>query len=203
MIDAINEMFQVWGAQRRAMDFGADQGWLERCVVAKFRDSQYERKQDNWFRVHQRTAKGADDFAPRPIQFTEEGHRGEGLAIAVAMRKEPAAPEALQAIAYLKYVIFCPVWYEGSADKYKSQRVGLSTTEYWRYIDRLHYWTAARLDAVGTPQVGEPQQKMFPGGLQNGGDSTTKPITTVTVPKVSPPEIDFEALRRSKVSLKA
>lgn len=194
MIDAIHEMFQVWGAQQRGIENATDQGWLERSVIAKFRDSQFEPKADTGAT---RTARGKDSMTVHPVQFTEEGHTGPGLQIAVAMRREPFAPEELQAIAWLKYVVFVPSWYDGSSDKYKSTRVGLSSTEYWRYIDRLHYWTASRLDAVGTDKSREIPQKIVPGGLKKVTITATNPRH-----KVQLPELSLTALQRSTLSIK-
>lgn len=141
MIDAIDEMCRVWGAQKSAMLRGENQGWPGESILAKFRDSQYDQKSEPVLRQKQLTAKGRQTFTPRPIQFTEEGHTGEGLMVARALAD---APEALRAIVFVHYVILAPFGQRSPA-KYKARVLGLSVAEYWRYLDRAHYWIAARV----------------------------------------------------------
>lgn len=119
MIDAIDEMCKVWGAQKLYI-LNGQQGWTPQSVIVRFREMR----------------DGAGSRTERLTQFPEEGHLGEGLLIARAMMD---APEALRAIVYVHYVI------PRVRSKIKAQTLGLAIPEYWRYLDRAHYWIAARL----------------------------------------------------------
>lgn len=97
------------------------QGWTPQSVLAKFKDMR----------------DGAGSATQREVlQFTEEGHIGEGLMVARALSD---APEMLRAVVYAHYVI------PRVRAKIKAQTIGVSVPEYWRHIDRSHYWIAARV----------------------------------------------------------
>lgn len=175
MIDSINQMCQTWGAQKLYMMRASlvsvtatvpsaisaleltdrqaaleqfrlgqirkqkaarsfhEQGWTPQSVLAKFREMR----------------DGAGSSTQREVlQFTEEGHTGEGLLVARALSD---APEVLRGVTFVHYVI------PDVRSKIKAQTLNISVPEYWRHIDRAHYWIAARmtLDRSYSSQVVE------------------------------------------------
>jgi hypothetical protein len=88
---------------------------------------------------------GAAAGGPRAQQFLEV-RRGDALAIARAMAIAPHMPLVLTAHMWAQYVI------HGHA---RQKLPGLSrylgrvitVAEYWRSVDRAHYWLAGRLPA--------------------------------------------------------
>jgi hypothetical protein len=119
MIDAIDEMCRVWGAQKRHMINSREQGWTPQSVIAKFRE------------LHDAAGSSTQQL----VQFPEEGHLGEGLMVARALYD---APETLRRIVFIHYVV------PRVRAKMKADALHLSMPEYWRQIDRAHYWIAAR-----------------------------------------------------------
>jgi hypothetical protein len=121
MIDAIDEMCRTWGAQKHHILTSREQGWTPQSVIARFRELR----------------DGAGSSTERLMQFPEEGHIGEGLMVARAMMD---APEILRRIVFAHYVI------RRVKAGVKATALGISLAEYWRDVDRAHYWIAARVD---------------------------------------------------------
>lgn len=143
MIESIDFMCKVWGGQELQKRFDSNQGHSGRSAIARARDSQFDpTKPVPLLRQKRATALGKDTFLPHPVQFTEEGHLGEGLLIALAL---VGAPEGLRAIAFVHYAI------TGYNAKGKAARLGLSRPEYFRYLDKLHYWLAGRIFQPDVP----------------------------------------------------
>jgi len=191
VIDAIHEMCQIWGAQELHKRSDTNQGHPGRSSIARARESQFDpTKPTPILRQKKRTAFGRDTFFPRPVQFTEEGHVGDGLTVAHALI---GAPEALQSIAFAHYAVI------GFNAKEKAARLGITPPDYWRFIDRLHYWIAAR---IWSPAVSlldsttdcQPRGKML--------HVVVKPAKN-SCQVIRSPELSFDALNRQKLSLKA
>jgi hypothetical protein len=136
-IEAIKQMCDTWGGQELAKRHDTNQGWPGASSVARARDSQFDPTPPmSLLRRRKRTALGRDTFFPHPAQFTEEGHTGDGLVVSRALI---GSPEALQTICFVHYAV------SGFNAKEKADRLGISRAEYWRHVDRLHYWLAARI----------------------------------------------------------
>jgi hypothetical protein len=188
MIKQIDGMFDVWGAQRRYMDFGESQGYADQSAIGKIREFRLSDKAPAWFRKRQHTAKGVQDFILRPTQFTESGHFGEGLVIAKALI---GAPGELRTIGYVHYVIRVTIPDGMKVAKYKSEQVGISEAEYWRLIDRLHHYVLGRLPASeeGYLTVATEETKFRP---------IPDRVAETAPPK---PELNLEALRRERLKV--
>lgn len=138
MIGHIHAMFKEWGDAKRRILRGSDRhpthpkidGWAQSFAGKVMED-------------HVRAGAGNRD------QHYPEVFEGTALDIARALK---GADEALSNVAYVHYVLTVPVkrkvvWYGESIAKPVSLR------DYWATIDRLHYWTAGRLD-VCTKKAG-------------------------------------------------
>lgn len=187
MIKSIDNMCEVWGGQRRYFDFGVDQGYRGETTVETARKFRLSARAPAWFRKRQFSAKGIQDFVIRPTQFTEEGHTGDGLVVALALH---GAPEDLRKLAYARYVIMLTVE-EGSIHQYKADQLGLSLSDYWRLLDRLHYFIAGRQPAAEsgylTVSTGHPQIRAIPARM-----AETSPAK---------PDLDLEALCRKRLKV--
>jgi hypothetical protein len=83
-----------------------------------------------------------------PSQHFPEVRLGDALAIANAMRAPPAMPIALQAVLWAHYVARCRSSERArTLGLYLGRRgpTGLSMPEYWRWLDRAHWWLASRI----------------------------------------------------------
>lgn len=187
MIEHIEAMCKVWGGQRQAIDFGISQGHAKQSTTEKAREFRLSDKAPAWFRKKPFTATGMQDFVIRPTQFTEEGHTGDGLVIAKSLK---GAPEDLRKLSYARYVIMLVVS-EGSVHQYKADHLGITLTEYWRLIDRLHHFILGRL-----PLSEE-------GYLTVGTGKRILPDIPARVAEVSPvkPELDFAVYQRQRLKV--
>lgn len=120
MIDAIDEMCRIWGIQKWRILRSTEQGWTPQSAIARFRDLR----------------DGAASSTQKLVQFPEECHAGEGLMVSRAMSD---APELLRRVLFVHYAI------PRLRSKEKAEALRVSMPEYWRHIDRAHYWIAARL----------------------------------------------------------
>lgn len=143
MIDWVKEVLIVWGLQRRRRDLGGIayqregeqrwhwDGWPPRSIQGKSKDE----------------GEGASHTAEG--QHYPEGMTGEGLEVARALH---GAPEAIQAVAYVHYVIPKQV----ASIKEKTHELGYANSKaYYNDLDRLHIWIAARFDAPRGTKVGD------------------------------------------------
>lgn len=190
MIEAIHVMFEVWGGQELVKQHDENQGHPGRSSIARARESQFDpTKPTPLLRQKKRTAFGRDTFLPHPVQFTEEGHTGDGLTVARALI---GAPEALQTIAFTHYAVI------GFNAKDKAARLGITAPEYWRFIDRLHYWVAARISSPDVSLLDSASTCQLKGNLLRVVVKTAKTPRQV----IRSPELSFAALRRETISLK-
>lgn len=124
MIEWVHDMCRLWARQARH-----DQsGYAKRSPCSDAKDYQ---------------GGGIGSF--RVTQFAQESFTGEGLMVHVAVRgdmtapwQHPGAPVELQVIHEWHYM-------DRRKPKQKAPELGISVSEYWRYVDRLHYWIAARV----------------------------------------------------------
>lgn len=185
MIKHIDSLCETWGAQRRYIDFGVDQGFRGETTVETAIRFRLSDRAPAWFRKRQFSAKGMQDCVIRPTQFSEEGHTGDGLVVAKALH---GAPEDLRKLSYARYVIMLTE-VEGSIHQYKADQLGISLSDYWRLLDRLHYFIAGRLppsdDGYLTVSTGRPQIRHIPARIA----------------EVSPakPQLDLAALQRQRL----
>lgn len=170
MIEAINQMCEIWGAQKLRIRTSVNQGWPGLSSIARARDSQFDplRGTDPLVSL---SARGRDTFSIQPTQFTEEGHTGAGLEIARALK---VAHEGLQTFTFVHYAVM------GYDSKAKARLLGLGRTDYWCYRDKLHYWLWGHLeveDRVRTQQIQQIVLKTIHQALKEPSASAIKPNT--------------------------
>lgn len=164
MIESINQMCEVWGAQKLRLQRDTNQGWPGVASIARAHDSQFDPLKGT-DPLKSLTARGRDSFSIQPSQFTEEGHTGQGLEIALALK---TAHEGLQTFAFVHYAVM------GFDSKAKAVRLNLSRTDYWGYRDKLHYWLWGRLEGetrVRTQQLTEFVLKTIRTALNSDSSS--------------------------------
>jgi hypothetical protein len=74
-----------------------------------------------------------------------EVRSAQALDVARAIATEPLMPEALQAVMWAQYVVRCPSKTRALVVG-QYLRMSLTIPEYWRNVDRAHYFLAARLE---------------------------------------------------------
>lgn len=126
MIDYVNEACKAWGRCTRWILTDTNEGYPAMDTIAKVRNGYLDTR--------------APGFS---IQYGEV-RLAEALEVARAILLEPLMPEALHATLWAQYVVRCR-----SADRAlavgRYLKVALTVPEYWRNVDRAHYFLAARL----------------------------------------------------------
>ena len=136
MIDYIDAACKAWGRSTRWVlastnKYGDPEGYPSATTIAKAHDGML--------------SFGKSAGGPR-AQYFAEVRRGDALSVARAMAIEPHMPIVLTAHMHAQYVI------EGRA-RHKlpalSRYLGcvITVAEYWRNVDRAHYFLAARIEA--------------------------------------------------------
>lgn len=140
MIDWIDSMCKAWGRCSRSIISGANsagdiQGYPTRDTIERARQGMLNMK---------------DRGGPHGQHFAEV-RVGDALVIANAMKQTPLMPEALQAALFVHYVVRAKpelrvkvlARYIGRA----RDREAMPHAEYWRLLDRAHYFLLSRIPA--------------------------------------------------------
>lgn len=130
-----------------------------------------------------------------PSQRWPEVFWGDGLDV---QRSLLGMPEMPYAVLHLHYV-WDPEW--AITASRKARALSIQREIYYDHLDRAEYWIWARLEAThcGHTQVVEAVHKLVREVLQNGGSDVINSQTS----ERCPPEIDFAALNRSKITTRA
>ncbi len=138
MIDWVDSCCRAWGRSTRwiitsSNRFGDPEGYPSATTIAKARAGLL--------------SFGAAGGGPRPQPFREV-RLDDALMIARAMAIEPHMPIVLTAHMHAQYVI------EGrprnklpALSRYLGERITIA--EYWRNLDRAHFFLSARIAAPG------------------------------------------------------
>lgn len=127
MIDWVNEACKTWGRCTRWILTDTNEGYPSQDTIARAR-------------------QGFLDVQSRgnSTQYFNEVRVGLALEVACAIHMEPFMPEPLLATVWAQYVAIAPSKTRASVvGKYLG--VTLTLPEYWRNVDRAHYFLAARL----------------------------------------------------------
>lgn len=127
MITWIDESCKAWGRCTRWILTDTNEGYPSMDTLRKARE-------------------GFMDASSRSLLTREYGEvrLATALEVARAVAQQPLLPEPLQATLWAQYVVCCRARERASAVS-RYLHVTLSLPEYWRNVDRLHYFLAARL----------------------------------------------------------
>lgn len=127
MIAWIDESCKAWGRCTRWILTDTNEGYPSMDSLRKARE-------------------GFMDAGSRSLLTIEYGEvrLAEALDVARAVAQQPLLPEPLQATLWAQYVVLCRARERASAVG-RYLHLSLSLPEYWRNVDRLHYFLAARL----------------------------------------------------------
>lgn len=134
MIDWVNEACKTWGRCTRWILTDTNEGYPSQDTIARAR-------------------QGFLDMQCRgnSTQYFTEVRVGLALEIATALRTEPYMPEPLLATLWAQYVVLPPRGKTHGFSQVRRVAVGrylgqtVSLAEYWRNVDRSHYFLAARI----------------------------------------------------------
>lgn len=141
MIDWLDPMCKAWGRCSRWILADTGEGYPSRDTIAKAHDGLLSLRENG----------------PHSQHFSEV-RVGDALLVANAMKVTPLMPFELQATMWTHYVTKAPAKkrahllgrYLGRVDRTGLRT--LSVPEYWRFLDRAHWFLAARIEA---PQSGQ------------------------------------------------
>ena len=137
MIDYINEACKAWGRCTRWILTDTNEGYPGMDTLSRARGGCLDAR-----------ARGFS------IQYGEV-RLATALEVARAILLEPLMPEALHATLWAQYVVRCPSRDRAEAVG-KYLRMVITLPEYWRNVDRAHYFLAARL----VPKVERERQRI-------------------------------------------
>jgi len=126
VISWVNESCKAWGRCTRWILTDTNEGYPAMDTIAKVRNGYLDIRGQGF-----------------SIQYGEV-RLAEALEVARAILLEPLMPEALHATLWAQYVVRCPSR-DRAAAVGRYLRIVLTPPEYWRNVDRAHYFLAARL----------------------------------------------------------
>lgn len=132
MIDWVNEACKSWGRCTRWILADTNEGYPSQDTI-------------------ERARQGFLECQGSSTQYFNEVRVGLALEVATAMHAEPLMPEALLATLWAQYVVLPPKGKSHGFSKVRTATVArylgvpLSLPEYWRNVDRAHYFLAARI----------------------------------------------------------
>lgn len=137
MIDWLDESCKAWGRCTRWILADTNEGYPNADTIERARQGMLSLG-----------AGGAPRFAEVRVD--------QALAIATAMRQEPHMPLTLTATVWAQYVVEGRPRHKLPAlSLYLGQAISIA--EYWRNVDRAHYFLAARLTvSTGTGSCTAP-----------------------------------------------
>jgi len=139
MIDYVDEACKSWGRCTRWILTDTNEGYPSMDSLRKARE-------------------GFMDASSRNLLVREYGEvrLATALEVARAVAQQPLLPEPLQATLWAQYVVLCRARERANAVS-RYLHITLSLPEYWRNVDRLHYFLAARL-VCEVPHGAQSQQ---------------------------------------------
>lgn len=183
-----------WGHQKRRVWEGRGNWYMDKNGIRQVHIDGYS---DSFMGALMEDREGAGQGCVR--QRWEEVYWGDGLEVLKAL---PGLPETPNDALHVRYV-----WNPecGLVARQKAALIGLKERAYWEAVGRAEYWIWARLEGKNPAhtQVLDASEKIIQLPLRRAKSSGTHTTHTVCVPKVSVPQLNYAALKRSKLRLQS
>lgn len=134
MIDWVDQACKDWGRCTRWMFTATGEGFPHADVIQRAREGRLS----------------ADESSLK--QHFGEVRTGNALEVARALNTKPYAPEILQTVLWAQYVLKARSKERIEAVE-QYLRTELSATDYWRTVDRLHWWLVSRMECSTVEQT--------------------------------------------------